>query len=57
MTITNLSCRGGEEHTMKWSIKIFKDGKALVTKDQLVEQVINAALSCHWEDWGGADDP
>jgi hypothetical protein len=56
-TIGNLSCKGGEEHTMKWSIKIFADGKPVVTKDQFMERVVNVGSSCCWEDWGGADGP
>ena len=31
----------GKEHTTRWSVKIFADGKPVVTKDQFVERVVN----------------
>ena len=31
----------GKEHTTRWSVEIFADGKPVVTKDQFVERVVN----------------
>jgi hypothetical protein len=49
MIVGNLLCRGGEEHTTKWSVKIFTVGKPVVTKDQFLERVVNTASSYHWK--------